>query len=252
MHAREKSVPLIIIGILFLLWGIWVQTFSTFNLFNLMVSGGGLLLLLYGLSFRRLNEALPRWLKRMVLILVALVCAFILFLFVYGQADTDTGKEDAVIVLGAGLRGDRLSLVLKERLDSALEYAEENPEALIVVSGGQGRGETITEAKAMSRYLIARGVPEDRILREGKSTSTAENFRYSKAILDEVMEGDYTVVYITNDFHLFRAGILAGDAGLTANRKGAKLEWYLFPMTYLREIAACANTFLLKWTGGSP
>ena len=72
---------------------------------------------------------------------------------------------------------DRLTLA--RRLDAALAYLEENPKAYVVVSGGQGAGEDISEAEAMRRYLAARGIEESRILMEDKSMSTLENFLFS-------------------------------------------------------------------------
>ena len=62
-----------------------------------------------------------------------------------GHASPPAGA-DAVIVLGCGVRGERVSLTLARRLDAALAYLEENPKAYVVVSGGQGAGEDISEA----------------------------------------------------------------------------------------------------------
>ena len=108
----------------------------------------------------------------------------VICVYSFGFTDTVTYKEDAVIVLGAGLRGENLSLILRNRLDAAVEYYNENPEAVIVVSGGQGPDEDIPEAEAMERYLYEQGVPLNKIIKEDKSTSTEENFKFSKELLE--------------------------------------------------------------------
>ena len=109
-----------------------------------------------------------------------------------------------MIVLGCAVRGERVSLTLARRLDAALSYLEQNPEACVVVSGGQGAGEHISEAEAMHRYLTERGIAESRILLEDKSMSTLENFRFSKALIDEAIGPDAKLVFVTTRFHVFR------------------------------------------------
>ena len=101
-----------------------------------------------------------------------------------------------MIVLGAGLRKDKPSMLLRYRLDKAYEYAAEHPDLLIVTSGGQGRDEWIPEGQAMRDYLIEKGLPTDRVLAENKSTSTAENFAFSLDILKERgYSADTPIVY---------------------------------------------------------
>ncbi len=109
---------------------------------------------------------------------------------------------DAVLVLGAQVKGDRLSRALRYRLDAALAYRRDNPDTAIVVSGGQGTGETAPEAEVMARYLQAQGVPEERILREECSTSTRENLLYSRKLLPPECR---RVGIVTSSFHLYRA-----------------------------------------------
>ena len=88
-------------------------------------------------------------------------------------------------MLGAGLKGDTPSLALERRLEKAAEYMNKNGNAIAIVSGGQGKGETISEAQAMENYLLNHGIREDRIIKEDNSTSTYENFEYSKLMMDE-------------------------------------------------------------------
>lgn len=152
---------------------------------------------------------------------------------------------DAVIVLGAGLNGSRVSTSLAYRLDTAFEYANENQNSIIVVSGGQGKGEERTESSAMKEYLINKGISKNRIYEENKSTNTIENFSFSKNILDEIFNGnDYKTVYVTNDFHIFRAGLIAKKCGFTAYGLGAPSYKPLIFNFYIREYFSIIKFFI--------
>lgn len=135
-------------------------------------------------------------------------------LFVIGWNDTVTYGESAAIVLGCGVEGTEPSDQLRCRLDTALAYHRQNPSAPLIVSGGQGSDEDDTEAAVMARYLVAHGVPEKLVLLEDQATSTAENFRYSTQILAAEVPDYDSACFITSDFHIFRAGLLAKKAGL--------------------------------------
>jgi len=170
----------------------------------------------------------------------------IIFIAVVGNIDTATFEEDAVIILGAGIRGDMISLPLAYRLNKGIEYINKNPNAVIVVTGGQGPQESITEALAMEKYLISKGIPKNKIIKEEKATSTYENFKFSKLLLDDYFKKPYKVTYITNDFHIYRAGQLAKIAGIDATSYGAELQWYAVPTTYLREFLAVLKLWVFR------
>lgn len=119
-------------------------------------------------------------------------------------------RADQIIILGAQVRGRRVTNSLKRRLDAALSYLENYPETQVIVSGGRGKGEDISEAEAMAQYLIAKGVDSHRIIREDQSTSTRENFRFSRKFLDA--ENSVTGI-VTNDFHICRAEMIAKREG---------------------------------------
>ena len=110
------------------------------------------------------------------LCLAFLYAALLGFVAFSGYANPATGQEKVVIVLGAGLRKDRPSLLLRYRLDKAYEYAVAHPDALVITTGGQGRDEWVPEGQAMRNYLIEKGLDSQRVLAECKSTSTEENF----------------------------------------------------------------------------
>ena len=180
-----------------------------------------------------------------ILSLLTLGILFAAFLPIYGSIDTVDHKEDAMIVLGAGLNGEEPSRALAFRLDAAYDYAMKNPSAIIVVSGGQGKNEVIPESLAMKRYLLKKGIAEERIIEENKSTSTKENLAFSKAILDETLGNDYRTVIITNDYHILRAESLAKKAGFSQiSHTSGRTPLSIFIPCTLRECAAVIYYFL--------
>jgi uncharacterized SAM-binding protein YcdF (DUF218 family) len=154
-------------------------------------------------------------------------------------------KVDSVIVLGAGLKGRTPSLVLKERLDYAVDYLNRNTDAISIVSGGQGIGETITEAEGMKRYLVDHGISESKIIKEEKSTSTFENMIFSKKLYEETIGKKLDkVMIITNDFHMFRSKHLARRAGLEPYGISSRTPWYMYPNVLLREYLAVFKSYI--------
>jgi uncharacterized SAM-binding protein YcdF (DUF218 family) len=173
-----------------------------------------------------------------LLALTIIFLGFNLFLLLYGQSDSATFNEDAVIVLGAGLNGESPSMILRERLQAALRYHEQNPSAVIVVSGGLGDGVPITEALAMERYLVRMGVPPEMIIKEETSTNTRENIAFSKSLLDAYFNDEYKIVVITSDFHIFRSVMIARKNGLDSTQVHSKIPKRLIPWYYFRETAS--------------
>ena len=161
----------------------------------------------------------------------------------YGESAPGEPPE-VIIVLGAGVNGTTPSLTLQTRIRAAQAYLEEHPDTVAVLSGGQGNGEDITEAQAMFRALVSAGIPETRLLLEEKSTSTLENFRFSREILRENgFPADEPVGVVTNDFHQFRAQRMADSLDIPAVGIPAELPWWwLNANYYVREFFA-----LGKW-----
>lgn len=149
----------------------------------------------------------------------------------------------AVVVLGCRVRGETPSPMLARRLDAALETLSENPDALCVVCGGKGRGEDISEADAMSRYLTERGVPEDRILAEDRSTNTRENITFAAELLKE--RGIDRVVIVTSEFHQYRADVYARRCGLTAGHHSCKTRVINVANYWVREWAALGKQLIM-------
>lgn len=118
---------------------------------------------------------------------------------------------DYVIVLGAQVRESGPSKALRYRLDRTIDYLEENPDTICIVSGGQGHNEPFAEAQGMADYLQKHGIAENRIIQESKSESTMENIVNSKKLM---RQENASVGIVTNDFHMFRALQIAHANGL--------------------------------------
>lgn len=120
-----------------------------------------------------------------------------------------------MVVLGCQVMPDgEPSILLRDRLDRALDYLEDHPDLTVVVSGGQGDNEPVTEARCMADYLMERGVEEDQLLLEERSHNTDQNLRYSRELLEaEGCDLSQGVVVVSNGFHLTRARMLAERAG---------------------------------------
>jgi len=158
-------------------------------------------------------------------------------------------EVDYLIILGAGLNGEQLSWTLWERMQKGLDYLEGNHKVKVVLSGGQGPGENISEAEGMRRFLVDHGITDDRILKEDRSTSTMENFSFSKEILvrQPGFQNSERVAVITNDFHLFRSKILARRNGLIPVGIPSPTPWYIVPNVYLREYFAVVKSLFFDW-----
>ncbi|SER24934.1 YdcF family protein [Actinokineospora terrae] len=209
---------------------------------------GNLLSLLAGLAMLGLAGAAAavvgfggsRWLVAAVASVV-LVAAYLAFLFVallaYSVLYSRIGRSkraDAIIVLGAGLNGSTVPPLLANRLDRAVERLD--ADAVLVVSGGQGADEQVSEAEAMAEYLRGQGVQDERILLEDRATSTEENLRNSMALLTDATTS--TVVAVTNNYHVFRTAVLARRLHLKLHVIGAPTATYFVPSAFLREFVA--------------
>jgi len=192
---------------------------------------------------------------RITFIVVFIIC--ILFFIVvetliiidpYTHGKQQAGRVDTVIVLGCGIWPDgRPTLALKMRLDKAIEYYEENPHVNIVVTGGQGPNEPYPEALAMEEYLISRNIPKDKIITEDKSTSTRENFEFSRRVMNLPDDKTEKIVFVTNDFHVLRARILARRFGFEAYAIPAPTPRVIMLNSYLREFFAFVKSMAVDY-----
>lgn len=179
------------------------------------------------------------WVRRAFLTLIAAGFAFFavleIWIISYSRTDDKT-PVTAVIVLGAGVNGTEPSLSLATRLEAALEYVRDKPDIPVVVSGAQGRGEAVSEARCMADWLASRGVGKDRIILEERAANTRENIRYSMEMLAERgVDAAANIAVVTSDYHLRRTSLyMAGNMVPVA----AHMPMRFWPLTlnyYVRE-----------------
>lgn len=233
-----------------LVYGLSLVVFTNFTLGTVLTLMLGAGLSLSGIYYDKIKEKTQsgfcKYLKIFICTFVFAEIIFVVFIVGYGMTNNTDFSEDAVVVLGAGIRGDKVSYALKYRLDKAIEYHIKNPHALIVVSGGQGVQESVTEAYAMEKYLISNGVDKECIIKEEKATSTNENMRFSKAILDEIFHKDYKITVITNNFHIYRGVMIAHDEGFrNVSHMGCRTTFYDAIPSYLRETLAVLKLWVI-------
>lgn len=133
------------------------------------------------------------------------------YIFSAGKLQTDVEKlpEDTVfIVYGAGLKDNEPGVTLRKRLDTAYDCLSEKPDSVCILSGGRGADEIRAEALVMKDYLIEKGIDEERIYVEDKSSNTLENIKFSLQIIEEEGLSDNCIVSVSNAFHIPRIELI--------------------------------------------
>ncbi|ADU22248.1 YdcF family protein [Ruminococcus albus] len=185
-----------------------------------------------------------------------IITAVILFLIVgftyvgilsakmYQAQENEPKETDLIIVLGCKVKGERPSRMLRRRLDAAYEAMQKHPDALVVLSGGKGSDEKISEAEGMRRYLVEKGADESRLIMEDKSTNTFENIKFSFAITDKLGCGrDITIV--TDGFHQYRASLIAKQEGAkNVTAYSANTQPKYVPTYWVREWLGLTHFFV--------
>lgn len=248
-------VLLLLVGIyglvIFLYWNSIIvlkkESFSLANLLTLLLALG---LTAYLIVAVYINHYAPSWFENLFSIVPALLIYFFVVFFnfltvsILYQFNHPRYKQDYIIVLGAGLiDGERVSPLLAKRIDKAIQFYKAQSRATmkppkLLMSGGRGLDEKISEAQAMKNYAVEQGIPADEILIEGNSTNTLENMKFSKEIMDAREPKPYRVIFTSNNYHIFRAGIYARWANLKADGIGARTARYYLPNAFLREFVA--------------
>ena len=148
--------------------------------------------------------------------------------------------KDFIVILGCWVRKDgSLPPLLRGRVDRALAFwrrqkAETGKEAVFIPSGGQGRDEPMPEAEAMRRYLLTQDIPDSLIVPETRSASTWQNMANAREIIAE-RQPDAKTVFATTNYHVFRSGVWASEAGLPAEGIGSRTKWWFWPNAFMRE-----------------
>lgn len=239
------------LGILCTVYCIGVMMYSgirTSFVWFWLVLGAGFLLLAGICKYPPLQELYDR-IPGVMRILAGLFLGLGMLVFLFAEGCIISGmcagsgqRVDYLIVLGAQVRGTRVSQALKQRLDCAEEYLKEHEETVVIVSGGQGPGENLTEAEAMEAYLLAAGIPAERIRKENQSRNTEQNIRYSQKLIEEE---EASVGIVSNDFHVFRAVHIAKAQGLEVQGIPAASTPGMYPHYMLREAFAVVKDLVL-------
>ena len=197
-----------------------------------------------------LHHFLPEklWRAFISLVCVGLIyfCAVELPIIANSRTERDA-KRDYLIVLGAAVHGDAPSLALQHRLEGALNYMYAYPESTAILSGGQGKGENMTEAKCMYDWLIAQGVSPDRLIMEPKATSTMENLQYSFDIIRERGDNpDGNIAIVSSSYHLYRAKCMARLLGAEAAGVAGTMGYPIYMVNcYIREAFGVTHLWVL-------
>ena len=151
--------------------------------------------------------------------------------------------KDFIIILGSKINSNgTLTPLLKGRVDKAIDFGNKQYEStkkkiIYIPSGGQGSDEVMAEAQAIYKYLIDKGIKDKQIIIEDKSTSTKENMKFSKRIIDDTKK-DAKISFATTNYHVFRSGVIAGELGIDCEGIGSKTKWYFYTNALIREFIA--------------
>lgn len=198
-------------------------------------------------------KILPDW----SLVLLAIPTMIILYFFsifwnflsisLLYQLNRPAYQQHFIIVLGAGLiNGETVTPLLAQRIDRAIQFYRNQTKVSatspqLLMSGGQGPDEKVPEAQAMRAYALAQGIPAEDILMEAQSTNTFENMRFSQEIMEREKPFGYQAIFVSNNYHIFRAGMYADQVGLKIDGIGSKTARYFLPNAFLREFIAIAS-----------
>lgn len=158
-----------------------------------------------------------------------------------GQSDWKTAeKSDYAVVLGAAVNESGVpSRIMRSRLRAALEFLERNPTATVILSGGRGPDEPMSEAQCMYNAMLDMGAEQDRLLMEDESHTTRENLINSMEIINGRGGTDHPITLITSEFHQRRARYIAESLGIESCAVSGHTDQWFFRVNYtLREVFA--------------
>jgi uncharacterized SAM-binding protein YcdF (DUF218 family) len=197
------------------------------------------------------GRRLHTWVKVLIALLLAGVLSFgaLLGAVLSGSHDCVRGEAQVMVILGCQVKSWGPSVLLQDRLDTALDYLDDHPGLTVVVSGGQGPDEPMSEAQAMYDYLVEHGVDGESILMEDRSHNTAQNLQYTKQLLEDEGLDTQGVVVVSNGFHLTRVRLLWsrvwGDEDDLSTLAAPSSHLPSRLKMYLREPLALVKSFVL-------
>lgn len=150
-------------------------------------------------------------------------------------------NPEFLIILGYGIKDGVIHDVLKMRIEAAADFLEKNPDTVAIPTGGiTFEGQTLSEAQAIKDGLMARGIPEERIILEDQAKTTVENFVNAKKIIQGMRKNVAAtrIAFMTSDFHVYRASVICRQAGLEAVGIPAPSPEKSYKAALLREFVA--------------
>lgn len=239
-----KVIPALI-SLCMLIWFAMPVSRGIINAGNIAgIAASGTLLMIF-VCFRRFSSFIKKLWGTSVgkvavsaVTLVTVLCvigAVVISIFmIKAMNDRPKNEKTTLVVLGCQVKNGRPGNMLKRRLDATYVYLSEHENVCVVVSGGQGADEIISEAQCMKEYLTGKGIAAERIFMEDNSTNTEENLRFSLDIIRENnLYEDITIV--TDGFHQLRAELTAKKLGVDVNNISASTRLYLLPTYWVRE-----------------
>lgn len=276
--SLNTYIIVIILGFVIIAYHVLTKTFPL-DLIVVMIIGGILLHIKHHHLLKSNNSRL--FLRRLYMVIIK-ICTFILactyisfiplffnFIFLWLAAigfsalfilicfniwassyDNVSVKQqcDAILILGAGIFTEEVTPMLKDRLDCALKLYRTNQHANIIVSGGQGPDEPISEALAMQRYLVAHGVPTQKIIMEDHSTSTYENIKFTKSLLVNRLPRNAKMICVTSQFHILRALRFGQKFNLKFKGLGSHTPYHFFEVALIRDYLALMYQYKILLT----
>lgn len=225
-----------------------VITVGEVNIGTLTGFGIAFVLLIYAIWFDKINLLIKNLCRKKagkifvkttaILLSACIALGGATFLLVLSNSNRDKEPNQVAIVLGCQVNGYTAGHFLQGRINTAYEFLNSNPDAVAILSGGQGNGESISEAECMRAELVEKGIEPSRLYIEDKSTSTAENFKNSIKVMESNSINTNRVTVITNDFHEYRASMIAKKYGLTVAQYPSKTPWNGYMPFATREIYA--------------
>lgn len=228
------SIALIVTGAVVLLIFILPVFYRVFNFGTVAGTAFGLFSLLSGIYFGKMTDRMQG--VSVMVVFFGIIFALKLIWDIYIAGRTKATRQSVIIVLGCQVRGEEPSLSLIKRVDSAYRFLLKNPNSVAVLTGGKGRGENITEAECMRRILYDRGILNQRMILEEKSTTTDENIRFAKKLLQERGIETAEIAVATSEYHQKRASIICQRYGYTAFAQSSHTKLILLPTFLVREI----------------
>jgi len=243
---RAFKIFLIATGLIFLVLFslpivvLWIRNAGNIMgiIFSVTIIFCGLFLNKISDFFRRLCKSKPGKIATGALCtLLSLTIAFVIYssVLIAKKFSNPPSEATTVVVLGCKVNPNGPSTMLKSRIDAACRFLKENPESKCIASGGMGSDEVVSEARCIFDELTSMGIDPKRIYIEDKATSTKENIEFSKDIIEEE-KLPQKITIITNEFHQYRASVIASELNMESFNVSGRTPAILFPTYFLREI----------------